>query len=489
MTTQLWQLDATARLELIRSRQVSAREMTRAALERIERLDGGLHAFCTLSADQALAEATRVDEQLAKGEDPGPLAGIPVAIKDLVATRGVRTTGGSPAYRDFVPEEDDVVVERLKAAGAIMIGKTNVPEFGYSGVGHNPIFETTRNPWQPELTPGGSSAGSGVSVATGMTPLAVGSDGGGSVRIPAAHCGLFGMKASMGRVPLYPGCRDERYPGLSSWETLEHIGPMTRSVRDGALMLSVMAGPDARDRLSIPDDIDWHGAIGQGFRGKRIAYSEDFGYAAVDPQVRRLVHRAASVFERALGCHVESVTPDWEDPFETFWGLVAGNTDLEGMRALAARHGHEMSPHLTAFLAHPWRAEDITTANRMRQALYNRMRRLMQDYDLLITPTLTVPPFAIHTQGPERVEGRMVSPTQWLSLAFPFNMTGQPAASVPAGWTGDGLPVGLQLVGRHLDDSCVLAAAAAYEQAAPWAAQWPALCATPPDSTPQGVSS
>ncbi len=424
----LWQLDAVARLALIRSRQLSAREMTQASLDRIAALDTTLHAFCTLTADQALADADRIDAQLDRGDEPGPLAGIPVAIKDLVATRGVRTTGGSVAYRDFVPDEDDVVVERLKAAGAVIIGKTNVPEFGYSGVGHNPIFATTRNPWNPELTPGGSSAGSGACVAAGMTPLAVGSDGGGSVRIPAAHCGLFGMKASMGRVPLYPGCRDERYPGLSSWESLEHIGPMTRSVRDGALMLSVMAGPDGRDRHSIPNDIDWLGAIGQDFRGKRIAFSEDFGYLAVDPEVRRLARTALGVFERELDCAIETVTPDWDDPFEAFWGLVAGDSDLDGMRALVARHSSEMTPHLVEFLNKPWRAEDITAAQQARKALYNHMRRLLRGFDLLITPTLTAPPFPILMQGPEKIDGRIVPPTQWLSFTYPFNMTGQPAA-------------------------------------------------------------
>ena len=182
-----------------------------------------------------------------------------MAVKDLIFTRGIRTTGGSPLYADFVPEEDDVTVERLRAAGAVILGKTNVSEFGYGGVGHNPLFPTTRNPWNPRLTPGGSSAGSAVAVATGMAPLALGSDGGGSIRIPAAFCGIVGIKASMGRVPLHPGCRDERYPGFSGWESVEHIGPLARTVRDAALMLRVIAGPDPRDRLSLPagDSTGW----------------------------------------------------------------------------------------------------------------------------------------------------------------------------------------------------------------------------------------
>ena len=222
-----------------------------------------------------------VDAKIAAGEDPGPLAGVPIGIKDLVATKDILTVMGSPWYRDFVPDEDDICVERLKAAGAVILGKTNVPEFGYSGVGHNPVFPATRNPWNLAMTSGGSSAGSGASVAAGVAPFAIGSDGGGSIRIPSAHCGLFGMKASMGRVPLYPGCRDERYPGVSSWESIEHVGPMSRTVADSALMLSVITGPDPRDRYSIPaGDVDYLKAPTEGIKGLRIAYSEDWGYAA-----------------------------------------------------------------------------------------------------------------------------------------------------------------------------------------------------------------
>src|SRR5262245_14507583 len=255
----------------------------------MEALESTLHAFCTPTIELARQEALRIERELASGADPGPLAGVPVGIKDLVCTKGIRTVSGSPAYTDFVPEEDDIVVERLKDAGAIVVGKTNVPEFGYSGVGHNPVFETTRNPWNPERTSGGSSAGSAVAVATGMCPFAIGSDGGGSVRIPAAHSGVFGMKASMGRVPLYPGCRDERYPGVSSWESLEHIGPLSRTVADAALMLSVIAGQDDRDRHSLPGDIDWLGALQGDLSRAKVAYSPDWGYAAVDPQVRAVV--------------------------------------------------------------------------------------------------------------------------------------------------------------------------------------------------------
>jgi len=244
--------DASVLAGLIQRRELSAVEVTMASIDRMTLLEPQLHAFCTPTVELALAQAETVDKKLARGETVGPLAGVPIAIKDLIATAGIKTTSGSFIYEHFIPDEDDIVVERVKQAGAIILGKTTAPEFGYSGVGHNPLFASPRNPWDLAMTPGGSSAGSGVALAARMCPLALGSDGGGSVRIPAAHCGVYGLKASMGRVPLYPGCRDERYPGVSSWESLEHIGPMTRSVADAALLMSVIAGPDARDRHSIP---------------------------------------------------------------------------------------------------------------------------------------------------------------------------------------------------------------------------------------------
>jgi len=230
---EICRLDAVTLAAHVRARRLSPVEVIEAVLDRMDRLQPVLHAFCT-PAPEAAREAARAQEaRLAAGEEIGPLAGVPVSIKDLILTRGLRTTSGSIAYHDFVPEEDDVVVERLRHAGAIVIGKTNTSEFGYSATGHNPLFETTRNPWNPTLTPGGSSAGAGVAVATGVGPIAIGSDGGGSVRIPAAHCGVYGFKPSMGRIPLHPGSRDERYPGVSGWESLENIGPLSRTVEIG----------------------------------------------------------------------------------------------------------------------------------------------------------------------------------------------------------------------------------------------------------------
>lgn len=470
-------MDAVTMAAEIRAKRLSPVAVTEAVLERMDRLESTLHAYCTPTPELARQTAKRVESAIANGEEVGALAGVPVAVKDLICTAGIRTVSGSNAYRDFVPDEDDVVVERLKNADAVIVGKTNVPEFGYSGVGHNSVFSTTRNPWNTDLTSGGSSAGSGAAVAAGMGPLALGSDGGGSIRIPSSFCGLYGLKASMGRVPLYPGTKDERYPGVSSWESLEHIGPMTRTVADGALLLSVLAGPDPRDRYSLPAaGVDWTACAEGDIRGLRIAYSADWGYAAVDPRVRALVGDAVKVFEQQLGCTVEQVNPGWPHPYEAFWAILANESDLRGLREMVDRVGAEnMTPHVVEFIQTAWTAEQFTDALMVRKAVQNKMWRLMQNFDLLVTPTLAVPPFEVGIQGPTTIEGREVEPFEWLHFTYPLNFTGQPAASVPAGWTEDGLPVGMQLIGRHLDDATVLRASAAFEAAAPWAQRWPAM--------------
>ncbi len=470
-------MSAVELADRIRDKEISAVEAVSDTLRRMDLLEPYLHAFCTRADESALREARRVDAAIARGEDVGPLAGVPVGIKDLVATKGIRTALGSFAYADFVPEEDDVVVERLRDADAIVLGKTNVSELGYGAVSHNPVFEATCNPWDTGKTPGGSSAGSAAAVASGLGPFAIGSDGGGSIRIPASFCGLYGMKPSMGRVPLYPGCRDERYPGASSWESLEHLGPLSRTVADAALMLSVIAGPDLRDRHSIPtDDIEWQNAVqAGGLGGLRVAFSPDLGYVAVDPEVAQIVRSAVGVFE-TLGCEVTEAGPGWEDPGDTFPALVAQDSDLRGMRQMASRVGRDrMSRYLVDLIDRQWTAEEFTDALTVRKAIYNRMWRFMSDYDVLVTPTLSVAPFPVDADGPEQIAGRAPSPRGWLSFVSPMNMTGQPAATVPAGWTAEGLPVGLQIVGRHLDDRTVLRVSAAFETAQPWVQKNPPL--------------
>jgi aspartyl-tRNA(Asn)/glutamyl-tRNA(Gln) amidotransferase subunit A len=476
---RICEMSGAEQARLISQREVSPLEVIDAVFERIHKLNPELNAFCVLNEANARKTAKDAEKAVIAGEKLAPLHGVPVAIKDLVVTKGIRTTFGSKIYENFIPDEDDVCVARLKEAGAIILGKTNAPEFGYQGVTENKVFGITRSPWNTALTPGGSSGGSGVAVATGMSSLAIGNDGGGSIRIPSSFCGLYGIKPSFGRVPLFPGCRDPRYPGASSWESLESNGPMTRTVEDSALMLSVITGPSHMDRHSLPADrVNYLDVIkNTDIKGLKIAFSPDWGYAAVDPIVRQMTTNAVKVFEQ-LGCHIEIANPGFSDPLDAFWALVARDSDLSGLRKLAKEHRDVMGAQILGFLERDWSAEELTNATFIRQEVNIKMRRFMENYDLILTPTLTVPPFEIGINGPTHVDGRDVSDAHWLSFTFPVNMTGQPAATVPAGWTDDGLPIGLQIIGRHLDDAMVLRASAAYESANPWAHMWPNMVKT-----------
>ena len=453
---------------LVASRGASAVEITHAALAAADAAEPRIHAFATLAREQALQSAERLDAKIARGEPPGVLTGVPVAIKDLVLTKGLRTTFGSRLYANYVPEDDDIVVERLKAAGAIVIGKSNAAEFGFGPHGRNLVFETTRNPWDVSKTPGGSSAGSAAAVAARVCPLSIGSDGGGSIRIPAAFTGLVGVKASMGRVPLWPGCRDERLPGASGWESIEHVGPITRTVADAALMLSVIAGPDPRDRLSLPaGDVDWIGAArGDLPRGLRVLYWPRWLDQPIDPRVRALVDDAVALFARSYGCEVTEGRPPNLPIAEAFGAIIALETDLTGMWRLVAEIGEPVTPPVTTLLAKRLPLEAATDAITMRKAFANAMARIMAQYDLILTPTLPVLPFAAESDGPGEIDGHKVGPDDWCPFTFPFNLTGQPAASVPCG-LADGLPVGLQIAGPHLGDALVLRSAAAFERLAP----------------------
>jgi aspartyl-tRNA(Asn)/glutamyl-tRNA(Gln) amidotransferase subunit A len=445
-------------------------DVAKTALSVLERLDPSLDAFCTPTPELALESARALEARIRRGDRVGRLAGVPVAIKDLVLTKGVRTTFGSKLYADFVPDEDDIVVERLKLADAIILGKTNASEFGYGGFGHNPLFPTTRNPWDMRLTPGGSSAGSAAAVASRICPIAIASDGGGSIRLPAAFCGLVGIKASMGRVPLWPGCRSENIPGASGWESIEHIGPLARTVLDAALMLEVIAGPDARDRWSLPDEgVGWtDAAMSRGRLGLRIAYCPEWGGIPVDRRVRAIVDRAVQCFETDLGCDVTLEPAPFGDFIECFRAIVALETDLSGLRALGLGRETEISPSVQQLLSKQWDAEAFTDALTQRKVAVNAMARFMARFDLLLTPTVPLLSFAVDLAGPGTIDGRTVADDAWTPALYPANLTGQPAASVPAGWTDDGLPVGLQIMGRHLADRMVVRAAAAFEACRPW---------------------
>jgi len=454
---------------LIRTRAVSPVEVIDVVLARIERLNPRLNAFCTITAEEAREAAVAAEVAVMTGESLGPLHGVPVSVKDLVFTRRVLTTGGSRLFADHVPEEDAVCVERLKGAGAILVGKTNTPEFGHKGVTDNPLFGITRNPWNPELTPGGSSGGAAAAVAAGMGPLAVGTDGGGSIRIPASFCGIYGLKPSYGRVPQHPTFR--------GWQGVSVTGPMTRTVRDAAVMLDVMAGADDRDAHSLPADGggSYLAACDDGIAGLHVGWSPDLGHARVDPEVEALCGEAAERFE-SLGCHVEVVTPSWDDPEEIFRVMAAAETHAAWGPA-AAEGAERLDRSLVALLRFGATIgiEPYLRAAHRREDFWGEVQRFLARFDLLITPTVAVPPFPVGRPGVKEINGRPASPLGWIPFTFPFNLTGQPAATVPVGFTSSGLPVGLQIVGRRYGERTVLAASAAFEAARPWAARRPRL--------------
>ncbi len=429
----IW-LPALELAALIRARKVSPVEAVDAALARIERHNPALNAYCTVTAEEARDAAQAAEVSVMIGEELGPLHGVPVSIKDLVFTRRVLTTGGSRLFADHVPEEDAVSVERLKGAGAIILGKTNTPEFGHKGVTDNPLFGITRNPWSPSLTPGGSSGGAAVAAATGMGPLALGTDGGESIRVPAAFCGIYGLKP-------------------------------------------VLAGPDDRDRWSLPADSGspFLAACENGLEGLSVGWSADLGYARVDPEVAELCAEAAERFE-SLGCHVEVVSPGWDDPEEIFRTIGAAETHAAwGQRLDDA--AEQLDRSFVALLKHGRTVtiDQYLAAARRRHELWTDVQRFLARFDLLITPTVAVPPFPVARPAVKEINGEPVSPLGWIPFCFPFNLTGQPAATVPVGFTAAGLPVGLQIVGRRFAERTVLAASAAFEAAHPWAARRPPL--------------
>jgi aspartyl-tRNA(Asn)/glutamyl-tRNA(Gln) amidotransferase subunit A len=454
--SELVWLSANELLERYRARELSPVEATAAVLARIEALDPTLNAFVTVTPELALAAARAAERAYAGPEPPPALCGVPVSVKDVVPTAGVRTTMGSRLFADWVPDADAPLVERLRGAGAVPLGKTTVPEFGWKGDSGNPVNGPARNPFDPARTAGGSSGGAAAAVASGMGPLAQGGDGAGSIRIPAAFCGVVGLKPSHGRVPYAPA---------GALELLVAEGPIARTVADAALMLDALAGPDPRDRLSLPaDGPPFADACGRGVAGLRIAWSPDLGHARVDPEVARVAREAAG----ALGA-VEELDGRLDDPHDDLELLFA--TAYAGLHL--DRYGSDLDPDeararldpgLRALIERGERrsAAELAAAHLRRLRFCDRVREFMRPFDLLLTPTLPVTAFPA---GDDHPPGSTAY--RWLPFTYPFNLTGQPAITVPAGLAG-GLPVGLQIVGRWRDDRTVIAAAAAFERARPW---------------------
>jgi aspartyl-tRNA(Asn)/glutamyl-tRNA(Gln) amidotransferase subunit A len=455
--SDLCALTAGELVEAFRKKTLSPVEVTAAVLKRIEALNPVFNAFNLVSED-ALNDAKAAEARWLAGQPKGLLDGVPVSIKDLLLTKGWPTLRGSRTIDPKGPWNDDApAVARLREHGAVILGKTTTPEFGWKGVTDSPLTGVTRNPWNKAKTPGGSSGGAAAAVAAGMGPLAVGTDGGGSIRIPCAFTGIFGIKASFGRVPAWP---------LSPFGTVAHVGPMTRTVTDAALLLNVLALPDARDWHALPyEPRDWRTGLDQGVADLRIAYSPNLGYAKVDKEVKEIVGKAVKVLED-LGAKVEEKNPGFEDPAPLFMAhWFSGAAFL--LKSIPKEKHELIDPGLRemASLGEKVGAHDLLDAALKRGALGTHMNLFHRDYDLLVTPTLSIPAF----DAGKEVADRMLQSrwTDWTPFTFPFNLTQQPAASIPCGVTAAGLPVGLQLVGPKYADALVLRAARAFETARP----------------------
>ncbi|HET9489760.1 MAG TPA: amidase family protein [Methylomirabilota bacterium] len=470
-STDLCFTPAAALADMIRRRALSPVEITRAVLERIERLNGVLGAYVLVHAERALDQARRAERAVMAGERLGPLHGVPVSIKDNLWTAGERTTFGSRLMAQFVAPEDAPSVAGLRAAGAIFVGRTNLPEFAWRGSTDNPLFGESRNPWDLTRTPGGSTGGGAAAVAAGLGPLALGSDGAGSIRIPASFCGLVGLKPTFGRVPMFPAAGPH--------ELVAHVCPLARTVRDVALMMNAIARYDRRDPFALPDDgVDYLAAAdaplvaAAGRSSIRVAWSPDLGFAPVEPETREIAGAAARAFAD-VGLKLEEASPDLGDPGSILQTLYGGG-QAGAHAARPPEQKAQMDPALVAYAeaSAGLTVVDLVKALVARQAMVDTLRRFFEGYDLLLTPTLCLPAFPLGLVGPRQVAGRDVTHLGW-TLCYPFNYSGQPAISVPAGWTASGLPVGLQIVGRRLEDALVLRAAARLEALRPWAARRP----------------
>jgi aspartyl-tRNA(Asn)/glutamyl-tRNA(Gln) amidotransferase subunit A len=460
-------LPATQLAELIRTRQISPVESMSALLDRITALEPKVNAFVHLAADQAMDAARAAEAKLMAGDRIGRLHGVPVTIKDLTITRAMPTQQGSLIYKDSQPTEDAPLVTRLKDEGAIVLGKTTTSEVGWKGVSQSPLTGVTHNPWRHGYNAGASSAGAAAASAAGYGPLHQGSDGAGSIRMPAHYCGVFGLKPSFGRVPYYP---------VSTGDLTSHNGPLTRTVADSALMLEVMAGPHPLDYASLEaGPAAYSTRLHEGIKGRRIAYSPDLGHARVDPDVAELVDAAVQRFTD-LGATVEHVVTPWAAPgpelIRFFWSahLTRLKPQLEAWEA-------QMDPGLVACIKASTNVSvaDYQTARERKMSYVADIHRWFEDWDFLLTPAVSVAAFPAEKLMPDHWPSHDWDWVSWAEFSYPFNMSWNPAASVPCGFTADGLPVGLQIVGKRFDDLGVLQASAAFEAIQPWAGKRPVL--------------
>jgi Asp-tRNA(Asn)/Glu-tRNA(Gln) amidotransferase A subunit family amidase len=470
--TELWATPATELAGMIRTKAVSPTEILDSVLDRLDAVEPTVHAFITVTDDLARAEAAAATERAGRGELLGPMDGIPYSIKDLENTAGIRTTMGSMFFADNVPDTDSVVAGRLRSSGGVLLGKTNTPHFGYKDMADNLVAETTVNPWDVTRTVGGSSGGAAAAVASGLGALAQGSDGAGSIRIPAALCGVVGFKPSFGRIPVHPV--------REYWSHRTHNGPLTRTVADAALMTAVMAGNDDQDPMSITSDLEEFVPPPLSERplaGRTVRWSPDLGYGVVSAEVARIVGAAVQTLED-LGCSVEEKAPGWDDP-SSFHRVIYTTGIAAGIGPLADRHPEWIEDTLMQLITvgRSYSAVDLRAAEIQRGNLYNAALALFQEIDFLVTPAMPLEAWPAEPgPGLREIDGTPLPADMGRSWAVnPFNMTGHPAITIPCGWTEAGLPVGVQIVGRRHHDIDVLQFAHVLEQSLSVMDRWPAL--------------
>jgi amidase len=461
-------MSAIEMARLIRAKKLSAREALTAHLKQIERVNPKVNAIVTLVPEVAMEAAAKADEMQARGEKLGPLHGLPAAHKDLRETRGIRTTFGSPLYRDYIPTEDDIVVERLKRAGVITLGKTNTPEFGAGSQTFNTVFGATRNPYDLTKTCGGSSGGAAVALACGLVPVADGSDTGGSLRNPAAFCNVVGFRPSIGRVP--------NPKAAFAWSTLSTSGCLGRSVADLALALSAIAGPDSRAPLSMAEPGELLARpLERSFKAVRVAWFKELGGVPFDPRVRETVDAHRATFE-SLGCIVEQAEPDFS-PAEISFRILRAWDEAAAYGARLREHPDAFKRTLKTEIEEGLRltGSDVARAETAHGQIWRGFQAFLEKYEYFILPTTQLPPFAIETEYPTEIAGvKFEKYIDWMKSCWYISATGNPAASVPAGFTADGLPIGIQIVGRNKADFSVLQLAHAFEQATGFGKRRPA---------------
>jgi amidase len=456
LTSDLCFTPARTLARLIAARKLSATEVVQAFIAQIERVNPKVNAIVTFLPEQALKDAKAFDRKKPKNL---PFGGLPIAIKDVIATKGVRTTWGSLVYKDHVPAEDHLLAERLKAAGAILVGKTNTPEFGAGSQTFNEVFGATRNPYDLSKTCGGSSGGAAVAVACGMLPFADGGDFAASLRNPGSFCNVIGFRPSTGRVPAYP----HPYP----WSNLSELGPMARTASDAAFLLSVMAGPDPRAPTSImePGSI-FLNSLKRSFKKVRVAWSPDLGGLPVDSRVTKVLESQRKIF-KDLGCVIEDAQPDFSGATESFEAL-RGLTYQHRVGGLIKDHRDKLKDTILWNYEQGTKlgAADIAKAEGLRTALFHRMRKFLERYEFFVCPTNQLPPFSVDEPYPTEIAGvKMGNYLDWMKSCYYITITTHPAISVPAGFTDEGLPVGVQIVGRYREDFGVLQLAHAFERA------------------------